>query len=84
MSWIHVNKYGVNEVFDSGQVRFVGFIKEPDNKFAVEILYKDGISRLLSSEQLIRSAEKCHELVRDIGNALKAATITGLKLETPK
>ena len=76
MMWVHVNKFGINEMFDAEQLRWVGFAREMEGaKPCVVLMYKDGVERLLVSTELSESANKCHELVRDLSAGVKAILI---------
>jgi hypothetical protein len=74
MSWIHINKFGVNALIDSADVKYVGFAKG-SNGACVLVVYKDRTELVIESGELNGLEAKCHQLVREIAETLKAMKV---------
>jgi hypothetical protein len=79
--WVHINKFGINEVFDAEQVRRVGFAvkyRDTPNGVAVATIlaveYRDGSIFELTSPELDKNKDKCHQLIREFASALSAVS----------
>lgn len=82
--WIHINKFGINEVFDAEQVRRVGFcakFRDTGPTIILSVEYKDGTVFELTSPELDKNKDKCHQLVRECAAALSATPVPPLPVD---